>query len=176
MKVNQITKMGIVAALYVAITVIISPLSFGFLQFRVSSVLKCLFLKDKRYIIAITIGVILANVFSPYAGVWELTFMPLVTILAAVVTCKLKNKPIIALAANAIMTAAGVALMLKVIVGVPFWITLASVTLSESAVMIIGQKVLLRWVDAAIGKWGNNSNREIQKQAPGATVNTANPE
>lgn len=161
MKVKQITKIGMIAALYIAITLIISPLSFGFLQYRLSSMLKCLFLKDRKYIIAVTIGVVLANTFSPYAGIWELVFMPIVTAIAAEAVYRLRNKPIMALILNAILTAAGVALMLKVVAGLPFWITLASVALSEATIMVIGQKVFMRWFDAAFSKRGDNGNREV---------------
>jgi len=161
MKLRQITKIGIIAALYVSITVIVSPLSFGFLQIRVSSMLKCLFLKDRRYIAAITVGVFLANMFSPYAGVWELVFMPVVTILAAEVAYRFRNHPVMALIANATMTAVGVGAMLQIVLGLPFWITFASVTISESAVMLIGQKVFSRWINAAISKWSNNGDREV---------------
>lgn len=161
MNTKTIVKMGLVAAIYVVLTMVMPPMSFGFIQFRMASMLKCLILKDRKYVFAIVIGVIIANLFSPYAGVWELVFMPFITILAGEVVYRLKRYPYIALLGNGFITAVGVGIMLKIIIGVPFWITLISVTISETVLMVIGQKVFVRYVDAAFSKWGNHSNREI---------------
>lgn len=57
----DMTKVAIIAALYVVITLLIAPIAFGPVQFRISESLNFLALHNKRYIWAITIGVFIAN-------------------------------------------------------------------------------------------------------------------
>lgn len=61
----RITKIGIVAALYFVLTVIIYPLSFGDIQIRFSEILLILCFFDKRYSYSLIIGCFCANLFSP---------------------------------------------------------------------------------------------------------------
>ena len=65
MKIKTITTVGLISALYVAITIILAPISFGIFQFRVSELLKPIALKGKKYVIALTIGLFLANLCPP---------------------------------------------------------------------------------------------------------------
>ncbi|MGX6971487.1 QueT transporter family protein [Vagococcus bubulae] len=58
-------KMAIVAGLYVAVTLVLSVISFGTIQLRVSEMFNYLSLYNKRYIVAVTLGVAIANAFSP---------------------------------------------------------------------------------------------------------------
>lgn len=62
---RSISKMAMVTALYVVLTLLISPLSYGFIQVRLSEMFNYLGLVHKRYIIAITLGVAIANLNSP---------------------------------------------------------------------------------------------------------------
>ena len=61
----RITKIGIVAALYFVLTVVIYPLSFGDIQIRFSEILLILCFFDKRYSYSLIIGCFCANLFSP---------------------------------------------------------------------------------------------------------------
>ena len=61
----NLTKIGIVAGLYVALSVLLAPASFGALQFRISESFNHLAIMNKRYIWAVTLGCALANMFSP---------------------------------------------------------------------------------------------------------------
>lgn len=65
MSVSELTKTALVAALYVAVTVVLSVISFGAVQLRLSEMFNYLALYNKRYVVAVTIGVILANFMSP---------------------------------------------------------------------------------------------------------------
>lgn len=55
---------GIICAIYVALT-LINPLGFGAIQFRYSEALAVIPFIDRKYIPSITVGVALANLFSP---------------------------------------------------------------------------------------------------------------
>lgn len=57
----DMTKIAVVAALYVVITLLIAPIAFGPIQFRISESLNFLALHNKRYIWAVSIGVFITN-------------------------------------------------------------------------------------------------------------------
>ncbi|HEY4531906.1 MAG TPA: QueT transporter family protein, partial [Kurthia sp.] len=63
--VQEMTKVGLVAALYVAVTLVLAVISFGTVQLRLSEMFNYLVLFHKRYIVAVTLGVVLANFLSP---------------------------------------------------------------------------------------------------------------
>ncbi|CAH1851490.1 QueT transporter family protein [Convivina praedatoris] len=61
----NLTVTAIVAALYVAITTVVAPFSFGPVQLRLSEGLNHLAAWNKRYIIALGLGVLISNFLSP---------------------------------------------------------------------------------------------------------------
>ena len=63
--VNRIAIFGIVTAIYVVITVLLMPYSFYGIQFRISEALVLLCFYKKDYIIPLTLGCAIANLFSP---------------------------------------------------------------------------------------------------------------
>ena len=72
MKTRHVVLISIIAALYCVLTVAIAPISYGFIQFRVSEVLKIFVLFDPLFAVGIGIGTFFANLASPYVGPWEL--------------------------------------------------------------------------------------------------------
>ena len=65
-KTKKITRIGVVAALYATITLVLGSISYGPIQFRISEVMTLLPLFGKEYILSLTIGCFLANVIGPY--------------------------------------------------------------------------------------------------------------
>ena len=63
----SLAKTAIVAAIYVVMTLMLSPLSFGIVQVRFSEMLNYTALFNRRYVWAVTLGVFLANLASPTA-------------------------------------------------------------------------------------------------------------
>ena len=55
-KVANLAKAGVVAGLYVAITLLLAPFSFGAVQLRLSELFNNLSVFNKRYIWAVTLG------------------------------------------------------------------------------------------------------------------------
>lgn len=62
---QETAKMALVASLYVAVTIALSVISFGAVQIRLSEMFNYLALYNKRYIWAVTLGVAIANFWSP---------------------------------------------------------------------------------------------------------------
>ena len=58
-------KMAVVTGLYVAVTIVLSVISFGAIQLRVAEMFNYLPLFNKRYTIAVTLGIAIANLASP---------------------------------------------------------------------------------------------------------------
>src|SRR5947208_17179395 len=74
--VAALAEIGVVAALYTAVTMVLNPLSYGPLQLRVAEILKPLVIWEPHLIPAFVIGNFLSNLNSPFSGPWELIFMP----------------------------------------------------------------------------------------------------
>ncbi|MFJ6207174.1 QueT transporter family protein [Lysinibacillus sp. NPDC092081] len=141
--VTELTKTALVAALYVAVTVLLSVISFGAVQLRLSEMFNYLALYNKRYVLAVTLGVVLANFMSP---TWILdvpiggiaTF--LVLILCRKVTKNITNdimKMVITalIFAISMFTVAG---QLTILYDLPFWATWFTVGVGELLSMTVG--------------------------------------
>lgn len=61
---QSLVKAGLVAALYIVLTLLVAPVAFGPVQFRISEGLNYLGLYNRRYIYAVTVGVFLVNYFQ----------------------------------------------------------------------------------------------------------------
>lgn len=141
--VTELTKTALVAALYVAVTVLLSVISFGAVQLRLSEMFNYLALYNKRYVLAVTLGVVLANFMSP---TWVLdvpiggiaTF--LVLILCRRVTKNIKND-LVKMVVTALIFALSmftVAGQLTILYDLPFWATWFTVGIGELLSMTVG--------------------------------------
>ena len=86
----DIIKIAIVAAIYAVMTVAISPLSYGPIQLRFSEILILLCFYNKKYCVSMTVGCLIANIFSPMA-LLDIPFGTLATILAVLFLSKSNN-------------------------------------------------------------------------------------
>ena len=111
MKQNDARKLavgGVIAALYVALTYIaaVFGLASGAIQVRLSEALTILPVFTSTAVPGLTVGCVLANLLTGCAP-WDVVFGSLATLLGAVGTRLLKNKPYIAwippVVANAII-------------------------------------------------------------------------
>ncbi|OEF99434.1 transporter [Vulcanibacillus modesticaldus] len=105
MKAKNLTFVASIASIYVVLTVLFAPISYGWIQFRVSEALTILPFFTPLAIPGLTIGVLIANIFSQ-AGIPDMIFGPLATLIAAIMTSKIKNKwlvPIPPILVNAII-------------------------------------------------------------------------
>jgi uncharacterized membrane protein len=139
----ELTKISLVAALYVAITVTLAVISYGAIQLRLSEMFNYLALFHKRYVIAVTLGVLIANFMSP---TWMLdvpigsiaTFLTL--ILCRAITKNVQNvrmKMVITaiIFALSMFTIAG---QLTIVYDLPFFFTWFTVGVGELLSMTVG--------------------------------------
>ncbi|HEY6103457.1 MAG TPA: QueT transporter family protein [bacterium] len=142
----MLAEIGVIAALYAALTIILQPASYGPLQFRLAEVLKPLVIWEPHLIPAFVLGNFLSNLASPYAGAWELIFMPLMNLLGASV-CYLVGRRWSFAGAGlyALLIAAAVSLMLSALTGLPF-LGLLPELLAGEGILIVGGVPLMRAV------------------------------
>ena len=85
---NFVTRMiaanGLIAALYAAITIACGPLSYEFMQLRFSELFNLLVFFNPYYTIGLTLGCLLANVFSS-VGPIDIVFGTLTTLVACLI-------------------------------------------------------------------------------------------
>jgi uncharacterized membrane protein len=117
---------GVVGALYVVLSLLVAPLAFSPVQFRLGEVLKPLVITYPTTIPAFAVGVGLVNLFSPVAGGLELVLMPVVN-----------------LAGGALVIAAGVATVLHFAAGLPYLVAFGSVAASELVLLLAGNALLV---------------------------------
>ncbi|MED4403559.1 QueT transporter family protein [Metabacillus fastidiosus] len=89
MKVKTLVVNGLLAAIYIVVTMLIQPIGFGNIQFRIPEIFNHLIVFNKKYIYGILLGVFLANLFfSPMKvdvifGVGQSLIALLITIVTA---------------------------------------------------------------------------------------------
>ena len=145
---RRVAIAGVVGALYVVLS--ITPFSYGPVQFRIGEALKPLVIKYPVVIPAFGIGTVIINLFSPFAGVLELVFMPLVDVTGGML-CYLVARRVggafgtyLASLVYALYTAAGVAVVLTLATGLPYLAAFASVAVSEIVLLLLGNALLVR--------------------------------
>ena len=147
---RRVAIAGVVGALYVVLSLAVAPIAFGPVQFRVGEALKPLVIKYPVVIPAFGIGTVIINLFSPFAGVLELVFMPLVDVTGGVL-CYLVARRVggafgtyLASLIYALYTAAGVAVVITVATGLSYLAAFASVAVSEVVLLLLGNALLVR--------------------------------
>jgi uncharacterized membrane protein len=78
---------ALLAAIYAALTIMLQPISYGPVQFRVSEALTVLPFVSPICTVGLTVGCLIANLVSSY-GVWDVVFGSLATLLAGLLTAK----------------------------------------------------------------------------------------
>jgi uncharacterized membrane protein len=147
---RRVAIAGVVGALYVVLSLAVAPFAFGPLQFRLGEVLKPLVIKYPATIPAFAVGVGIVNLFSPLAGVLELVLMPTVNLVGGVL-CWFVARQVrgvigtyLASFLFAIIIAAGVATVLRFAAGLPYLLSFASVAVSQTVLLLLGNALLVR--------------------------------
>ena len=92
---RSIVRGGMIAALYVVFTMIFQPISFGAIQFRIAEALTLLPILTVDAVPGLFVGCLLANWLG--GGIWfDVALGSVATLLVALCTRKLRNKPFLA--------------------------------------------------------------------------------
>lgn len=132
---NQITTGAIIAALYAALTILLAPISYGSVQFRVSEALCILPIFTPAAIPGLFIGCIISNLFNPTASMIDIIFGSLATLIAALLTRKLRGNVWLAALPPVILNGLIVGFILYYQFALPLFATIGQVTLGEFSVL-----------------------------------------
>ncbi|MGL5314972.1 MAG: QueT transporter family protein [Peptostreptococcaceae bacterium] len=140
---RKIAVIGLIAALYAAMTLALGFISYGPIQFRIAEVLTLLPLLGKEYILALTLGCFLANVIGPY-GVPDIIFGTLATFISVYLVYltgkNMKGKKGYVLIASlwpTIVNAIIIGIMLNVFFGLPLVLSMLQVGFGQFVVITI---------------------------------------
>ncbi len=151
---TDVTRMALVTGLYVAVTLVLSVFSFGVIQIRLSEMFNYLSLYNKRYIVAVTAGVALANIASPL-GLIDVVVGSVSTLIVLLInykiTRRIKNMKIkmavtACVFAFSMFTVAG---QLTILYQLPFFLNWWVIALGELASMIVGG-IIIYWISKKV--------------------------
>jgi len=142
MKAKHLTRAALIAGLYVIITYILSPISFGPIQFRVSEALTVLPILYPEAILALFIGVFLSNIIGGL-GMVDIVGGSLVTLLAAYGTYYFRDS-FIAYLSPILLNGFLISIYLHLLFAIPYWLTVIQISISEAVVVLFLGYPLIR--------------------------------
>lgn len=139
---------GLVAALYIVVTLLIAPIAFGSIQYRVSELFNHLVVFNKKYIYGIVLGVVLANLFLSTMKLYDLTFGVAHSIICLAITIgisKYVKSEVVRMILNTLVFTFNmfiIAFALHLALDLPFLVTWATTAIGEFVVMAIGIPIM----------------------------------
>jgi uncharacterized membrane protein len=149
-KTRYLITAAIIAAIYAALTIVMSYSSYGLIQFRVSEILTVLPFFTPAAIPGLFIGCIISNLFSPFA-LTDIIVGSLATLIAAYLTSKMPNKwlaPLPPVICNAVI----VGLELSLTLHQPLWYAILSVGFGEAVVCFVGGYIFILALERIKGR------------------------
>jgi uncharacterized membrane protein len=132
----------IYAALYAALVYVTIPFSFGVAQFRIAGALRPGIAKKWFLAIGYGLGVVVANIFTPFPGPWDLVFMPVMSLIAGLagylVAKQFNHNYFISGAVTAAIIAVSLSFMFGQLGIAPMLVALPYLFVVEQVVCLIG--------------------------------------
>ena len=146
--VDEVTKRlvrgAIIASLYVTITFVVAPVGFGHIQFRASEALTVLPIIFPESIVALYIGVMLAN-FLGGVGPVDIFGGSLITLMAAYLTYRTRDSWL-AYVWPVLLNGLLVSIYLAPMLGLPYWLCVLTLSISEAVVVVGLGYPLISWL------------------------------
>lgn len=149
MKIKTLAVNGVLAALYIAVTMLIQPFGFTNVQFRVSEMFNHLVVFNKKFMYGIVLGVFLSNLFFSPIKAYDLIFgvgQSVIALLLTIISAKFIANVWTRMAVNTIVftfTMFIIAIELNLALSFPFWITWFTVAIGEFVVMAVGAPLMM---------------------------------
>ncbi|WP_374963966.1 QueT transporter family protein [Lysinibacillus sp. RS5] len=147
MKIKFLATSGIIAALYIAVTLLVGSFGFSEVQFRISEMFNHLVAFNPRFAVGIIIGVFISNIFSPN-GILDLFFgvgHSMITLGLFIFICKFVKNIWARLVINTLLftcTMFIIALELNIVLEIPFFWTWLTVAAGEFVVLAVGAPIM----------------------------------
>lgn len=133
MDTKRMTKIAIVAAMYVVMTISLGEFSAGVIQFRYAEILNLLAFISPIYIIALTLGCMIANFFI--YGVIDMIVGGAVTLFTAYMIYR--SRSLFKASFWPLLNGPIIGLQLYFILKEPLWISIPAITISEFIIMVL---------------------------------------
>jgi len=152
---NNTTKIicfnAVIAALYIALTMALAPISYGVIQLRVAESLTILPAVLPFSVIGLFIGCAISNSISLF-GIYDVIFGSLITLLAGLLTSKLKNKWLAPLP-PIVLNAFGLPLIWYLIGSeTVYWVNVFSIFVSQTVILYLLGVPLLVLIKKTVAK------------------------
>ena len=130
---------ALIAALYAALTLAFQPISYGAVQFRISEALTLLPVLFPQAVPGLTLGCLISNLFNPMgATVYDVVFGTLATLIAAVITWRMRASIWVGALPPVLCNAIIVGLVLTYAYGIDMlWMNMLTVGLGEAVVCYV---------------------------------------
>lgn len=139
---QYITRAAVVAAIYVIITYLLKPISYGPLQVRISEVLTLLPMVESSAVFGLFAGCFIANLLGGM-GPWDIYLGSLITLISAYLTSKTDN-PFLGAVPPIILNMFGVSFYVSKLSGTPYYLTALMIGIGQFiAVACIGIPIFL---------------------------------
>jgi len=146
--IRGLTESAIIAAIYCVLTLALSFISFGPIQFRVSEALTILPVFSVTPIWGVSVGCLISNIVglamgANLAGAWDILFGSLTTLLAALCTrglrhYKIAGFPLLSIVPPVLFNALVVGAELSLVIPeVPFWLGALQVGIGQAVVLVL---------------------------------------
>ncbi|MGB4483629.1 MAG: QueT transporter family protein [bacterium] len=129
--------------MYLSITYFLIPISFGAIQLRLAEALTVLPILYPEAVPALFIGVLLSNALFGGLGLVDIVVGSLTTLVAAIITYRFRHS-IIAYLSPIVLNAFIISIYLHLLAGLPYWLTVVSIGLSQ-AIVVFGLGYPLIW-------------------------------
>ena len=141
---------GVIAAVYAVTTIMLGDFGYSWVQVRISEALTPLpYLLGLPAVIGLTLGVVIANLFSPI-GLPDMIFGPILTLIAAGLSWQLNfGKRLLACVYPVAVNALGVSAYVAGFYGVPYEWNVLSIAAGESIAAVLVGYPLLRALENA---------------------------
>lgn len=139
LSVRFIAESAIIAALYVVLTWLLAPISYGAIQFRLSEVLILLVVFKPKYAFALIVGCLIANIPSSL-GWYDIMFGTLASVIAILPMTKIKSlskAAILPVISNAIIISLELGIVFDMFSPIAFWFNVLTIALGEAVVLYL---------------------------------------
>lgn len=133
----KITRCALVAAIYAALSLVLAPISYGEIQFRVAEVLSLLPFFGFEYVISVTLGCFIANLLGSGYGVIDIVFGTLSTFLAGILSYLLRGNKYLVPLPPVLINSVIVGAVISYSGGVPYLMSAFYVAVGQSVVCYI---------------------------------------
>lgn len=145
MKTKKMVRAAMIAAIYVVLTIVIAPISYGSIQCRLSEVLLLFCISNPECIFGYAVGCVLANISSPL-GLIDIVLGGSANLICGIFAYKVKKLKYV-LPFVSVFNGIVVGAELSIVYGTPFLVNAVCVAVGELIALMVGV-VLYR----AIGK------------------------